>query len=270
MARTSRRLDYLPWNRAAEEIARSGICFIPAGAVEPHGHHAPLGTDSFIALEIAERLAEASGGLVFPPLPLGIMNVTYDFRSLPGTISLEPKVLLDVYTNVGTELARSGFTRLVFVNGHGPNTSVLAIASYQIRERYPVEVGIIEWWATSGRVIEEIKGFSFGTHGDEIETSLVMASEEGGRHVDLAEAVVNSTTLEALSPAESALYRAKIPFTRTWDERWIGTSGNMGDPTRATAEKGDRIIAGAVQVGLQLLEVLAEQQRLRAARNGSS
>jgi creatinine amidohydrolase len=154
--------------------------------------------------------------------------------------------------------------RLVFVNGHGPNAAVLGIAAYGIREAAGVEVGLLEWWTTSDEEIKAIKGFSFATHGDEIETSLVMATAEG-RTVNLAEAVVNSTTLEGLTPGESALYRAKVPYTRTWDERWIGTSGNMGDPTKATAEKGDRIMQRAVEVGLQLLEVLAEQQR-RAKR----
>ena len=265
MARESRRIDFLPWNKLAEELERTDVAIIPVGAVEPHGRHSPLGTDTFIAQEIGERLAEASGGLVFPPIPLGTIQVAYDFRSLPGCISLDPKLLIDLYTNIGTELARNGFKRLVFVNGHGPNGTVLQIVAYQIREKAPVEVGIVEWWSTSDHVIKEIKGFSYGSHGDQIEASLVLAGEHG-HLVNLDEAVVNSPTLEELSPDESALYRAKIPFTRTWDERWIGTSGNMGDPRPATAEKGERIIEPAIQVGLQLIRVLGEQlERRRSA-----
>ena len=264
MPATSRRLDLLPWNEAAEIIQRSAIAVVPVGAIEPHGRHAPLGTDAFIAGEIADRLAEAADAIVFPPVPLGTMNLVYDFRSLPGTISLDSRLLVDLYTAIGLELARSGVRRLVFVNGHGPNGAVLGMAAYGIREKADVQVGVLEWWTTSDEEVKAIKGFSFATHGDEIETSLVMATRE--RHtVNLANAVVNSVTLEGLSPAESALYRSKVPYTRTWDERWIGTSGNMGDPTKATAEKGDRIMKRAVEVGLQLLDVLAEQQR-RAKR----
>lgn len=265
MPRTSRRLDLLPWNKAAEVIQRTGIAIVPVGAIEPHGRHAPLGTDTFIAHEIAERLAERVDAVVFPPMPLGAINIVYDFRSLPGTISLDPRLLIELYTNIGTELARSGVRRIVFVNGHGPNAAVLGIVAYQIRDRAEVEIGILEWWTTADDEVKAIKGQSFGTHGDEIETSLVLATAEGDT-VDLADAVVNSTTLEGLSPGESALYRAKVPFTRTWDERWIGTSGNMGDPTKATRDKGDRIVRRTVDVGVQLLDVLAEQQRHRAAR----
>jgi creatinine amidohydrolase/Fe(II)-dependent formamide hydrolase-like protein len=265
MTRRSRRLDYLPWNTAAEAAKRNGIVLVPVGAVEPHGRHAPLGADTFIATEIAERLAAATDALVFPPIPLGVMNLLYDFRDLPGTISMQSRLLIDVYTNIGTELARSGFTRLIFVNGHGPNGAVLGIAAYEIRERADIEVGVLEWWTTSDQEVKAIKGFSYGTHADEIETSLVMATDEG-HLVDLDAAVVNSPMLEALTPAESAMYRAKIPFTRTLDARWVGTSGNMGDPTKASREKGDRIMHRAVEVGIDLLEALAEQRRQRASR----
>jgi creatinine amidohydrolase len=255
---TSRRLEFMPSYKAAEAIARTGIVIVPVGALEPHGRHAPLGSDTFIANEIAERLAQAVDGVVFPPIPLGVMNVGYDFRYLPGTISIDAKLLIALYTNIGTELGRSGARRLVFVNGHGPNAAVLGIAAYQIRDQAGVEVGLLEWWTTSDAEIKAIKGYSFATHGDEIETSLVLATAEADS-VDLTDVVINSPTLEGLSPGETALYRAKVPFTRTLDERWIGTDGNMGDPTKATREKGDRIIDRAIAVGMQLVDVLAEQ-----------
>jgi creatinine amidohydrolase/Fe(II)-dependent formamide hydrolase-like protein len=181
---------------------------------------------------------------------------------------MQSRLLIDLYTNIGTELARSGFTRLIFVNGHAPNGAVLGIAAYEIRERADMEIGVLEWWTTSDQIVKAIKGFSYGTHADEIETSLVMATEEGPL-VDLKAAVVNSPTLEALTPAEAAMYQAKVPFTRTLDQRWVGTSGNMGDPTKASRDKGERIMQRAVEVGVQLLEALAEQLRQRAAHRSS-
>lgn len=251
----------MPSYKAAEAIARTGIAIVPVGALEPHGRHAPLGSDTFIANEIAERLADEVDGIIFPAIPLGVMNVGYDFRYLPGTISIDSSILIALYTNIGTELARSGVRRIVFVNGHGPNAAVLGISAYQIRDKAGAQVGLLEWWTTSDAEIKAIKGFSFGTHGDEIETSLILSTPEAGS-VDLKDVQINSPTLERLSPGETALYRAKVPFTRTLDERWIGSDGNMGDPTKATREKGDRIIDRAVAVGVQLVEVLAEQAAL--------
>jgi|SRR5581483_1033627 len=263
MATTTRRIDELAVNEVAEALKSTDVVIVPVGAVEPHGHHAPMGSDTFIATTIADRLAEASGGLVFTALPLGIINLGYDFRYMPGTVSIESKILIDLYRNIGTELARSGFRRLVFVNGHAPNTAVLHIAAYEMRERAPIEAGVLEWWAAAPAEIEAIKGFNFASHGDEIETSLVLASE-GRRFVDLGASVVNSRTLDDVSAEELAVYKAKVPFTRTLDERWVGRSGNMGDPRRAREEHGERIIGRTVEMGLQLLEALARQLARRA------
>ena len=258
MTTASRRMDLMAVHEIEESLKSTDIALVPVGAIEPHGRHAPMGSDTFIALEIAERLAAASGGLVFPPVPFGNINLGYDFRYMPGTISLDSKLLIDLHRNIGIELARSGFRRLVFVNGHAPNTSILHIAAFEIREQSGAEVGILVWWTCAPSLIEDIKGFNFASHGDEIETSLIMAS--GGRdYVDLSAADINSRTLEQITPEELSLYKAKVPFTRTLDNRWIGRSGNMGDPTRATAADGDRIIQRTIEVGLELLTVLTQQ-----------
>ena len=141
----TRRLDFLPWQAAERSGGRTDTVLIPIGAVEPHGRHAPLGTDTFIATEIAERVAAASGAFVFPPIPLGTLNVLYDFRHAPGAISLDSEVLLHVYTNIGTELVRQGFRNLLFVNGHSGNAPILQVAAFEIRDRAQAQVGILEW-----------------------------------------------------------------------------------------------------------------------------
>jgi creatinine amidohydrolase len=256
-----RRIDELPWQELQGAIEAGAPVMVPVGAVEPHGHHAPLGTDVFIALEIAERLAGRSGGVVFPPLPLGTLDVLYEFRSLPGSISVDADVLMGVVTNIGTELGRHGFTRIVLVNGHGPNAAPLLISAFRIRQRCGAQVGVLDWWTSAASVVSDIKGFTWGTHADEIETSIVMATGFG-HLVDLNAAVVNAPQLDELDEAEKSLYILKVPFTRTLDERYVGRSGNMGDPSRATAEKGDRILEETVSTGLKLLDVLALQARL--------
>ena len=225
-----------------------------------------MGSDTFIALEIAERLADASGETRLPTcsvrqhqprirLPLHAWN---DFagrealdRSSPqhrhgtGPVGISPRCV----RRTGTLRTRQ------FCN----------IAAFEIRDQASIEVGILEWWTSAPAVIEEIKGFNFASHGDEIETSLIMAT--GGRdYVDLSRADINSRTLAELTPEELSLYKAKIPFTRTLDKRWIGRSGNMGDPTRATAAHGDRIIQRTIEVGLELLTVLAQQLEHRHLR----
>lgn len=256
------RLDEMPWPEVTKAVERGAPALIPVGAIEAHGRHAPLGTDLFIAEELARRLAEKSGAVIFPPLPLGTLEDLYEFGYLPGSVSVKSRILTEVVVSIGLELCRHGFRKMVIVNGHGPNGAALSAAAFQIYRQGGAQVGVLDWWTAANETVKEIKGFSYGTHADEIETSIVMATRHGYL-VDLDAAVINSTTLDLLDSIEKDLYIRKITFTRKLDERWVGESGNMGDPTKATAEKGHRILDQTVEVGLKLLEVLAVQERVR-------
>jgi creatinine amidohydrolase len=248
----------------AEGARTTDAVIVPIGCVEPHGRHAPLGTDTFIAEGIADRVSAATGALVFPAIPLGSLNVLYDFRGAPGAISLESRVLLDVYTNVGTELMRQGFGRILFVNGHSGNAPLLQVAAFDIKARSGGQVGVLEWWSAAREVIDGIKGHSWGTHADEIETSILMAAA-GEDLVDLSAAVANPKELDDLDDDERSLYQQKILFTRKLDRRWVGESANMGDPSLATTEYGRQILDRCVEVGAQILDVLAQQAAIEGA-----
>jgi creatinine amidohydrolase len=255
----SRDLDALSWKAVEGYLAEAGdrsVAFVPVGAVEAHGEHAPLGTDHFIAGEIARRLAERANGLVFPRLPLGVLDVGYVFDHLAGSVGVRAETLIAVATDVGTQLARGGFRRVVFVNGHGPNAAPLTLATFNVHRETQAQAAVVDWWTTAGDVITAIKGFNYGNHADRIETSIVLATPQADL-VDLTKAVANSPRLEGVDAQEREIYLKKIPYTHKFDERWVGRSGNMGDPSLATAEDGERIVAQAVATGLQVLDVLA-------------
>jgi creatinine amidohydrolase/Fe(II)-dependent formamide hydrolase-like protein len=148
----------------------------------------------------------------------------------------------------------------VLANGHGPNAAPLTLAAFEIRRTCGAEVGVLDWWTAAGGVVTEIKGFAYATHGDEIETSLVLATPHADE-VRLDDAVANPLRLEDVDEKERDLYLRKVVFTRRMDERYVGSSGNMGDPSAATSEKGDRILNATVDLGLALLEVLEAQDQ---------
>jgi creatinine amidohydrolase len=259
-----RCINNLPWTELTVDALRSDVVLVPVGAFEPHGYHAPVGLDNFVAEGIAQRIAEAADGYVFPLIPFGSVNSIYDFRDAPGSISLESRVLLDLYTNIGTELVRHGFGRVLFVNAHSGNAPLLQVAAFDIKDRSGGQVGILDWWSAAREVVDGIKGHSWGTHADEIETSILMAT--GGEDlVDLSLAVANSSELDNIDPQERDLYQRKILFTRKLDERWIGESRNMGDPSLAKVEHGQKVVDRCVEVGLQILEVLQQQSQLEHA-----
>jgi creatinine amidohydrolase len=254
-----RQIDLVPWDVVEAYLRRKGdgaAVLVPVGAVEPHGRHAPLGSDHFIALEFAHRIAAAADTLVFPALPLGVLDIGYVFDSLPGSVGVSAESLISVTTDIGCRLAEGGFRRVVFVNCHGPNAAPLTLAAFNVHRKTRVQSAVIDWWTSAGDVITEIKGFNYGNHADRVETSLVLATAQAGL-VNLTKAVVNSPTLEDLDESEKEIYLKKIAYTHTFDERWLGTSGNMGDPRLATSADGDRILEQAVKTGVRVLDVLA-------------
>ncbi len=256
-------LERLPWHQVARSSLTSNVALVPVGALEAHGRHAPLGTDVFIASSLADRLAARSGAYVYPALPLATLNLVYDFRHAPGSISVSHDLLIRIYSEIGCELVRQGFERIVFVNGHSCNAAILQIAAFEIHGRTGAQSGVLEWWSAGREVIERVKGHTWGTHGDEIETSLLLATEHG-HLVDLEQAVANSKGLDDVDDDERSLYQQRMVFTRTLDARWVGQSLNMGDPRLATSATGDLIFDRCVEVGLELIHVLGRQTELEA------
>lgn len=256
-AHTDLRIECMTWPQFEEAVQRFPGAVVPFGAIEPHGRHAPLGTDPFIAEEIALRVGAETGALVHPYLPLGPMDLLYGFLDIPGALSIDADVVTQVAVNIGLELARNGVKQIVFANGHGPNAAPLTIAAFRIKREAGVQVGVLDWWSAAGETVAEIKGFAYASHADEIETSLVMATGHGGL-VRIEDAVHNPRKLEGLPEPERELYLKKIVFTREMDERYVGTSGNMGDPSRASADAGNKIIDATVEVGKKLFVALQQ------------
>jgi creatinine amidohydrolase len=254
-----RNMERLPWNEVRDYLVRAGdqaAALIPVGAVEPHGFHIPLGTDNFIAAEIASRVADEKNCIVFPVLSLGVLDVGYMFDHLAGSTGVSAASLTSVSVDIGASLAKQGFRRIVFINCHGPNAAPLTLAAFEIHKRSGAQAAVVDWWSGAAEIITELKGFNYGNHGDRIETSLLLATKQAGL-VDLSKAIANSPTLEALDQVEKDVYLKKISYTHTFDERWVGQTGNMGDPTSAKAEDGERIIQHTVMMVGKVLDVLA-------------
>ena len=207
-------LERLPWHDLSPASRTSDVVLVPVGALEPHGRHAPLGTDVFIAAGLADRLASATGGYVYPAMSLATLNLIYDFRYAPGSMSFSHDLLIRIYTEIGCELVRQGFRRVVYVNAHSCNAAILQIAAFEVHSRSGGQAGVLEWWSAGREVIEAIKGHAWGTHGDEIETSLLLATEHA-HLVDLGHGRCQQQGLgrcrrrrtRAL-PAESRVYAA--------------------------------------------------------------
>ena len=105
------------------------VALWPVGAVEPHGPHAPLGTDTLISVGMCERAAARLGNaVVLPPLPFGVTRYGASFA---GAIGIRESTLHAIVLDVAEAVADSGFRRLVIVNNHfePEPTAAVAVAS---------------------------------------------------------------------------------------------------------------------------------------------
>ncbi|MEV6965267.1 creatininase family protein [Hamadaea sp. NPDC051192] len=109
----------LPDATSADERARATrIAVLPVGSFEQHGAYLPLSTDTVVACLIAKRISDAYGLFLLPPVT---MPCSHEHAAFPGTVSISATTLAAIVTDVYQSLQAAGIERLVIVNGHGGN-----------------------------------------------------------------------------------------------------------------------------------------------------
>ena len=130
----SRFLNELTTPEIEKYLSRGGnIALLPVGAVEMHGPHQPVGTDTMIVKAFALRLAEAADALILPEINYTWAGATEGFA---GTFSIKPELVQEIVEAIAVKALKMGFRRLVFLNFHGPNNQVLYLTTRRLFEKY--------------------------------------------------------------------------------------------------------------------------------------
>ena len=118
-----------------DALDRDTPVIIPVAALEQHGHHMPVFTDSMLLGEVMRRMHETllNETLLVPLMWLGNSHHHMDF---PGTVSAEPRVYLDLVSGLVDNFITHGFRRIVVFNGHGGNDVPGRQATFELRQRY--------------------------------------------------------------------------------------------------------------------------------------
>lgn len=240
----SRCLKYMTY--PAVEQAISGGCdtaIVSIGAIEQHGPHGPLGTDTIVTEEVALRLAERIDALVAPVLPIGFSPQHLDW---PGSISLEITTLARVLVETISSLARHRFTKFVLFSGHGGNKPVLDLAARQAKaEIVGIQVIVfnmlaLQTGAELRRRVQERLGVTFNgiweAHGGEQETSVAMLNCQAT--VDLAKAPEDAPGIREYLSRTRDPYSAVVSFDLKRYTPW----GSWGNARGATREQGLAIV----------------------------
>lgn len=242
-------LTDLTWPVVASLPKDTPIVF-PIAALEQHGHHLPLFTDSLLLGEIVRRVKERfSKTIVFAPLTwLGNSDHHLDFA---GTLSAAPRTYLDLLNGLADNFVRHGFKRLVFINGHGGNDVPGKQAVFELRQRYRDRSDLLfllaTYWSLGAKPWETMPGLhqhEMG-HACEWETSMMLK---------LAPHLVGN--YRAAAPVDAG--NPFIPAARGWITTDRTVPGHIGSPQLATAEKGKHLFnVFAADVAALLERVLA-------------
>ena len=242
-------LGELTWVTAKERLSRVDTALLPVGAIEQHGPHLPLDTDAWDAEFLCRRVAESCSDpqpLVLPLVPYG---VSYHHDSFPGTISVGPDALSSFIYDIGISVARHGITKLIIVNGHGGNAPTLQLAAQKINRDAHIFT-CVDTGETSDADIALLTESANDVHAGEVETSTSLATRP--QLVDMAKA-------EAAVPQFSNQY---LDFASSRAVEWyehtakISPSGVLGDPTKASVEKGEQIWKLMIDHLVQFIETL--------------
>lgn len=203
------------------------VAILPLGATEQHGHHLPLGVDIFLAEGISKKLSEKTGALLIPSLPFGYSWV---WRDIPGTVSLQQHHVEAVIKDVAHSVARYGIKMLILVNGHDANNASMKYATRELADELDIPV-IHLFYPNLDKIMGqhcETPSWHGMVHACEFETSLMLALKP--EMVDISKAVREY-------PEKPSLYgKSSISLGD------LSKSGVYGDATKATKEKGEKML----------------------------
>ena len=252
-------LAKLTWREVEVALELARVALVPVGSTEQHGPHMTLETDTAIAEAFARRLGNVlgSGAILCPALPVGQSEHHLAFA---GTLTLKAATLMTLVTDVVDSLARHGVKRVLLVNGHGSNVPFLDIAARNITNHSDAICAMASWWSLIPRdLLKELRESEFPggmAHGCELETSVLLYLRGDLVQFDKAKRDINFQATEFFYWDLSS---PSPVFFQEWFSRYSKT-GTVGDPTKATREKGEKFVQAVVERMVALLREFRERQ----------
>ncbi|WP_416148675.1 creatininase family protein [Salipaludibacillus sp. HK11] len=243
-------LPRLSFKEVQEMDKENALIVLPIGAVEQHGSHLPLMTDSLIGeasiTKTMEYLTPDSNIWLIPPLSYGKSNEHLDF---PGTISLSSANLQGVIIDIARSLSRSGFRRLVLFNSHGGNIDLLNMVAREIHIETEMMVFITSSGSADKSDIFTEEELKWGIHGGDVETSMIMAVKPSWVREEYLTA-----EFPPLKEFDYLSLKGKVRIA--WKINDLSKSGIAGNATKATPKKGEIVfIRSAEEMAIALKEM---------------
>jgi creatinine amidohydrolase len=236
------------------------VAVLPVAATEQHGPHLPLSVDqTLVDGVIAAALPRLPAAAPVLFLPTQQVGYSPEHSQFPGTLTLSSATVIATWIELGECVARAGVKKLLLLNSHGGQVSLMDIVARELRSRCKLIVYSCSWWSLPlGDAVNGLfsaQEHRFGVHAGEIETSMMLALR--AQQVDMAQA----RDFKSSSQERAAKYpilgngsSAKLG----WQMQDYNTQGAAGNAAAATAEKGRAVLdAAGAQLALLLQELCA-------------
>ncbi|MGB3299548.1 MAG: creatininase family protein [Phormidesmis sp.] len=234
-------LHLCTWPEIENYLTRSRGIIFPIGSTEQHGPTGLIGTDAICAEAVAKGVGEATGALIGPTINVGM---ALHHLAFPGSLSLRPSTLIALIQDYIKPLARHGFERFYFINGHGGNVATLkaafsetyaAIFDANLANAAQVRCKVANWYA--GKAVSELANKLYGDQ----EGSHATPSEVALTQFVYPDEIKQAALCGAIAPTGRSIYNAT-------DFRAFYTDGRMGsNPDLATPEHGQQFYSLAVK-----------------------
>jgi creatinine amidohydrolase len=225
----------------ADSDTSSWIAVLPVAAIEQHGPHLPVYTDTCIAEGMVKRVIEMlPDDLPVSFLPVQAVGKSNEHISSPGTLTGTWESTTKLWLDIGDSVRRAGVEKLIIVNSHGGNVPMVDIVTRELRVRHDM-LAVGTAWSRFGYPdgVASAEESAYGIHGGDYETSEMLHFRPDLVKMELAEDF-RSTQLSFMT--EFKHLRAHGLHQFGWKAQDLNPKGTVGDASKATAEKGRAIV----------------------------
>ena len=235
-------------------LAADTVAVLPVAAVEQHGPHLPLSVDASLMEGVIDAaLAQLPAELPVLFLPPQNIGFSVEHTNYAGTLSLQPATLIALWTELGACVARAGIRKLLLLNGHGGQVSVMDIVARELRIKHGLLVYSASWFGLVDVVANQqfcAHEHRFGIHGGEVETSMMLHLAPETVHMERAQNFASSSEQRAgkyhfIGNGRSA----KLG----WAIEDYNPAGAVGNSAAATAERGAAMVHSSAEGLVRLL-----------------
>ncbi|SKC36209.1 creatininase family protein [Maledivibacter halophilus] len=236
------------------------VAILPIGAIEQHGPHCPCGSDTFNAIGIAEKVAEKSGAMLLPSPMYG--SHPYMHWGMEGTIPLKYETHIALLEDIIRGAAVAGYNKFIIISAHGQvSSTIVAVHKLGLEGYFTLASTWYDFLRDNKNVLED-----YMWHADEAETSLALHLYPELVDMDLAVEGGGTPLLDSkwkIAPGEGTAPGSMYHFEGTFAllEKDDLDEGVIGNPKKATAEKGEKLVSAAVNYYAELIEEIKEKYK---------